>query len=63
LAILTSGLFLTPYAATSLSEYFGNGYEHYLMGQQKYLRDISPVLYSKVEEITSMDFGEINEYD
>ena len=58
LAILTSGLFLTPYAATSLSEYFANGYEHYLMGEQRHLRDISPVLHSKIEEIVSIDFGE-----
>ena len=63
LAILTSGLFLTPYAATSLSEYFANGYEHYLMGEQRHLKDISPVLYNKVEEIVSTGLGEINEYD
>jgi hypothetical protein len=43
------GLFVTPYSATSISEYFSEGFEHYLVHDPAYLRKISPVLYSKVE--------------
>ena len=61
LAILTAGLFLSPYAATSLSEYFASGYEYYLMGKHKDLRDLGPTLYEKLEEIASYNFGERND--
>ena len=43
------GLFVTPYSATSLSEYFSEGFEHYMLHDAAYLRKISPVLYSKIE--------------
>lgn len=58
LAIFVAGLFSSPYAATSLSEYFASGYEQFLVGQQHGLKDISPVLYEKVEEVASANFGE-----
>jgi hypothetical protein len=44
----TRGLFVTPYSATSLSEYFSEGFEHYLIHDPIYLNKISPVLYNKV---------------
>ena len=44
----TRGLFVTPYSATSLSEYFSEGFEHYLIHDPIYLNKISPVLYDKV---------------
>ena len=55
LAILAAGLFFTPYAATSLSEYFANGYEHFLMGRARELREVSPTLHNKLEQIISME--------
>lgn len=55
LAILAAGLFLTPYAATSLSEYFANGYEHFLMGRANQVGEISPTLHNKVEQIVTME--------
>ena len=47
LVSLTMGLFASPYAATSLREYFANGFEAYFIGDRKGLQNISPVLYNK----------------
>ena len=47
----TRGLFVTPYSATSLSEYFSEGFEHYLIHDPNYLRTLSPSLYAKVRYI------------
>jgi len=42
------GLFNTPYAVTSLREYFANGFEEFYLGDKKMLKDISPFLYNKI---------------
>tara|TARA_R110000824_G_scaffold159184_6_gene333424 strand:+ start:3531 stop:4259 length:729 start_codon:yes stop_codon:yes gene_type:complete len=52
LTTLTMGLFISPYAATSLREYYANGFEEYFLGDKNYLKNISPMLYNKLEEIT-----------
>lgn len=49
---LTTGLFISPYAATSLREYFANGFEHYYNGDITYLEKISPKLSSKIFKLT-----------
>ena len=55
LAQLTTKLFISPYAATSLREYFANGFEHYFVDENpKYLKSISPRLYSKIKSLTKM---------
>lgn len=46
---LTMGLFLSPYCVTSLSEYFGNGFEEFKTGDLNYLKSVSPVLFSKIK--------------
>ena len=46
-----SGLFMSPYGATSLREYFANSFEEYYMGDRSYLKKVSPVVYSKIETI------------
>ncbi|HHZ95149.1 MAG TPA: hypothetical protein EYN67_06255 [Flavobacteriales bacterium] len=48
---LTMGLFASPYAATSLQEYFANGFEKYFLDNPRTVRDTSPILYRKIEEI------------
>ena len=48
---LTMGLFVSPYGATSVQEYFANGFEKYYLDNPRTVRDISPVLYRKIEEI------------
>jgi len=52
---LTMGLFVSPYGATSIQEYFANGFEKYFLDNPRTVRDISPVLYRKIEEIINDD--------
>tara|TARA_R110002110_G_scaffold49539_3_gene147057 strand:- start:114 stop:812 length:699 start_codon:yes stop_codon:yes gene_type:complete len=54
LSNLTMGLFVSPYGATSLSEYFSNGFEEYFIGDKRYLKDVSPVLYNVINEISDL---------
>ena len=51
LLTLTMGLFASPYGATSIQEYFANGFEKYFLDNPRRVRDISPVLYRKIELI------------
>ena len=53
LLTLTLGLFASPYGATSLQEYFANGFEKYYLGDATVVKDVSPVLYGKIEEIVN----------
>jgi Mlc titration factor MtfA (ptsG expression regulator) len=49
LSSLMMGLFISPYAATSLSEYFATGFaEFYTNSDHKYLQKIGPSLYKKL---------------
>lgn len=52
LRALTSELFNSPYAITSLNEYFANGFEAYHYDKAfKKLKDLSPILYNKIKTI------------
>ena len=44
-------LFYSPYAITALREYWANGFENYLLGIRGKLKEISPVLYDKVDSL------------
>ena len=48
---VSSGLFYSPYAITSLREYWANGFENYLLGDKNTLKELSPILFSKVETV------------
>ena len=50
LTFLTAGLFPSPYAATSLREYFATGFEEYFLpnGDRGSLQQMSPALYNKL---------------
>ena len=49
LGAIMTGVFINPYAATSLSEYFATGFtEFYLNSDHSYLRRMSPALYEKL---------------
>jgi len=49
---ITQGLFYSPYAATSLREYFANGFENFhIKKDYNYLQIMSPVLYNKIETL------------
>ena len=56
LSYFTEPLFVSPYSATSLREYFSEGFEKYYLGEQRTIMELSPELYNKIkllEEITS----------
>lgn len=47
--MMLADIFFSPYAATSLKEYYANGFEAFFMKEEvRRLRDISPVLYKKI---------------
>ena len=49
---VTQGLFYSPYAATSLREYFANGFENFhIKKDYNYLQIMSPVLYNKIQNL------------
>ena len=61
LSSLTSGIFLSPYAATSLREYFANGFENIFLSNESYqiIRKTCPRLFEKlIELITIEETGE-----
>lgn len=50
--MLSSTLFYSPYGATSLREYFANGFESiYFSNDGNRLKKISPILYNKIKLI------------
>jgi len=53
-AALTAGLFLSPYAVTSLREYFANAFEAYFLGERRYLQEISPQVFIKIENLVNI---------
>lgn len=48
---ITMGLFASPYGATSLPEYFANGFEKYFLDSPESVKNVSPILYNKIETI------------
>ena len=58
LNMLIVGLFYSPYAATSLREYFANGFENFYLGDRNYLKQISPKLFDKIYLIHQMGDSE-----
>ena len=48
---MIQGIYYSPYAATSLREYFANGFEAYFYHKDIYLKKVSPILYGKLEEL------------
>jgi len=48
---LCGNLFINPYGATSIEEYWATGFEEYYINNNKLLAQISPALYSKIEEL------------
>ena len=50
------GLFVSPYAPTSLREYFATGFEEYYIGDRNYLRKISPNLYTQISKLDDLQY-------
>jgi len=53
--MMTTGLFIRPYASISLREYFATGFEAYYLGKKNSLEKISPMLYDKINELHHSD--------
>ena len=51
LRTISSGLFYSPYAITALREYWANGFENYLLGDKDKLKELSPVLFQKIDSL------------
>jgi len=62
LTSLSMGLFYSPYAITSLREYFANGFENYYLRDSSYLKKISPLLYNKINQLTEGEKNEVRIY-
>jgi hypothetical protein len=58
LVYITMGLFASPYAATSLREYFANGFEYYFLKDPGYINKISRGLYEKIENLVFKEHEE-----
>jgi len=54
LTSLTVNLFVSPYGATSLREYFANGFEKYFLGEHKSVKEISPSISKKIEQLVTL---------
>ena len=51
---IVQGIFYSPYAATSLREYFANGFEAHYYHRDVYLQKVSPVLYDKISKLEEL---------
>lgn len=60
LSTMMQGIFINPYAATSLREYFATGFtDFYLDSDHNFLKKVSPALYQKLynlQKIKNVDF-------
>ena len=52
---LTVGLFLTPYAITSLPEYFAESFDYYFLQDPGYVKKITPAAFLKIKELKEME--------
>jgi hypothetical protein len=55
---LLMGIFTTPYAATSLREYFATGIEDYFINDRAYLKRTCPRLFTKIDKLTKGEYDE-----
>ncbi len=52
---LVVNIFVSGYAATSVSEYFARGFEEYFIGDKGNLRKLSPVLYKIIDDLVHLE--------
>ena len=52
---LVVNIFVSSYAATSISEYFARGFEEYFIGDKSTLQKISPILYTKIDKLVHLE--------
>jgi len=52
---IVTGLFPSPYSATSLREYFAIGFEEFYIGDRNSLKRDCPILFSKLKDLDFME--------
>ena len=52
---MVTNIFISGYAATSVSEYFARGFEEYFIGDKSDLKQLSPVLYSIIDKLVHLE--------
>ena len=52
---LIIGLFISPYSATDLREYFAVGFEYYVQGDHKTVKQMCPTLFARLEELFDLE--------
>ena len=52
---LVPGIFPSPYAVTSLREYWAKGFEQFYMGKKEDLKSTSPILFSKLMQLHDLE--------
>ena len=52
---LIPGIFPSPYAITSVREYWAKGFEEFYMGNKRDIEDLTPVLFSKLMQIHNLE--------
>ena len=52
---MVANIFVSGYAATSISEYFARGFEEYFIGNREALKKLSPVLYRKINDLIHLE--------
>ena len=48
---IVNGLFVSAYAATSISEYYARGFEEWVFGHRREIKKLSPALYNIFDEL------------
>ena len=57
LSYFTEPFFISPYSATSLREYFSEGFEKYYMGQKDTIMELCPELYNKLKSLEEIKYS------
>jgi len=52
---LIEDLFVSPYAVTSIREYFANGFEQFFIKDKEKLKDTCPILFNKINILYLME--------
>lgn len=52
---LVVNIFVSGYAATSVSEYFARGFEEFFIGDKEELKKLSPVLFRIIQELVHLE--------
>jgi hypothetical protein len=52
---MVTNIFVSGYAATSVSEYFARGFEEYFVGNKDEVKKLSPILYNIIEELVNLE--------